>query len=201
MNTSLRKSLITLLLLLPFSVHGSVISSLLVFGDSLSDNGNAGILTGGATTPTPISGNTFIPSLPYDRGLLPPAFSNGPIWIEQFAADLGLALTPSLAGGNNFAVGGSRMGSAGGNPFTSVSDSVAAFVAANDVTAGEDLPSDALYVIWGGGNDARDALFAPPGPIRPDRTPARSQRTSPPPGPAGRNRCPGPRPTAPRRRG
>lgn len=164
-NTGLRKSLITLLLLLPFSVHGSVISSLLVFGDSLSDSGNAGILTGGVTTPTPISGNTFIPDFPYDRGLLPPALSNGPIWIEQFAAELGLPLTPSLAGGNDFAVGGSRMGSAGGNPFTSVSDSVAAFVMASDVTAGEDLPSDALYVIWGGGNDARDALFASPGPI------------------------------------
>jgi phospholipase/lecithinase/hemolysin len=50
-----------------------------VFGDSLSDTGNAG------------------------------RFSNGPVWVEYLAQKLGLPLKPARAGGNNFAVGGARL--------------------------------------------------------------------------------------------
>lgn len=52
---------------------------MVVFGDSLSDNGNAG------------------------------RFSNGPVWVEYLAERLGLPLTPSLAGGSNHAVGGALL--------------------------------------------------------------------------------------------
>jgi phospholipase/lecithinase/hemolysin len=52
---------------------------LVVFGDSLSDTGNAG------------------------------RFSNGPVWVEQLATRLNLELRPSQAGGSNFAVGGARL--------------------------------------------------------------------------------------------
>src|SRR3712207_6234235 len=52
---------------------------IVVFGDSLSDNGNAG------------------------------QFSNGPVWVEQLAGRLALVLRPSQMGGNNFAVGGARL--------------------------------------------------------------------------------------------
>ena len=51
---------------------------LVVFGDSLSDNGNAG------------------------------RFSNGPVWVEYLAEHFGAPLLPSRAGGSNFAVGGAR---------------------------------------------------------------------------------------------
>jgi outer membrane lipase/esterase len=51
---------------------------LVVFGDSLSDIGNAG------------------------------RFSNGPVWVEYLAERLGLALAPSARGGGNYAVGGAR---------------------------------------------------------------------------------------------
>jgi cholinesterase len=51
---------------------------LVAFGDSLSDNGNAG------------------------------RFSNGPVWVERLAKGLGLPLRPSRAGGTNHAVGGAR---------------------------------------------------------------------------------------------
>jgi phospholipase/lecithinase/hemolysin len=54
-------------------------AELVVLGDSLSDNGNAG------------------------------RFSNGPVWVEQLATRLGLMLRPSQAGGSNFAVGGARL--------------------------------------------------------------------------------------------
>jgi len=52
---------------------------LVVFGDSLSDTGNAG------------------------------RFSNGPVWVESLADRLGLKLSPSQRGGSNFAVGGARL--------------------------------------------------------------------------------------------
>jgi outer membrane lipase/esterase len=53
-------------------------SGLVVFGDSLSDNGNAG------------------------------RFSNGPVWVEFIAERIGVELKPSRAGGSNYAVGGAR---------------------------------------------------------------------------------------------
>lgn len=53
-------------------------SGLVVFGDSLSDSGNAG------------------------------RFSNGPVWVEVIAERLGIELKPSRAGGSNYAVGGAR---------------------------------------------------------------------------------------------
>jgi cholinesterase len=51
---------------------------LVVFGDSLSDSGNAG------------------------------RFSNGPVWVELLAKRLGLSLAPVRFGGTNLAVGGAR---------------------------------------------------------------------------------------------
>ena len=56
-----------------------------VFGDSLSDNGNAG------------------------------RSSNGPVWVEYLGERLGLTLKPSRTGGLNFAVGGARLDPGSGN--------------------------------------------------------------------------------------
>jgi phospholipase/lecithinase/hemolysin len=58
------------------SMHQPAFDQLVVFGDSLSDIGNAG------------------------------RFSNGPVWTERLAKALGLSLRPSDRGGQNFAVGG-----------------------------------------------------------------------------------------------
>src|SRR5262249_11534591 len=74
-------------------------TSLVVFGDSLSDVGNVFLATGGLTPPSP----------PYAPG----RFSNGPIWIDDLAAGLGLA-SPNpalLPGGTDFAFGGAESGS------------------------------------------------------------------------------------------
>ena len=81
-------------------------SNLVIFGDSLTDSGNnatvidtqlapPGTPPGTLRTPTPIDSPAFIPSLPYvsDR------YSNGPVWVEQFAAKLGLSAAPSVLGG------------------------------------------------------------------------------------------------------
>jgi outer membrane lipase/esterase len=61
------------------SEERAAFDQLVVFGDSLSDTGNAG------------------------------RFSNGPVWTEQLAEALKLPLRPSERGGQNFAVGGARV--------------------------------------------------------------------------------------------
>jgi phospholipase/lecithinase/hemolysin len=58
---------------------------IVVFGDSLSDNGNAG------------------------------RASNGPVWVEHLAERLGVSLKPSRTGGSNYAVGGARLDPRSGN--------------------------------------------------------------------------------------
>ena len=148
------------LLVLPLPSLAIPFSGLTVFGDSLSDNGNVSLLLAGQTTPVPISGNEFIPSAPYNRPApLLPALTNGPIWAEHLAGKLGLDLQPSLLGGDNYAFGGARLAGSGTVP-PSVRDQVDTFLGAIDSTPGPDAPIDTLYVVWGGGNDARDAVAA-----------------------------------------
>ena len=67
---------------------------IVVFGDSLSDPGNAFALTGENLTPPSygMSGVellTLIPDAPYAKG--GNHFSNGPTWIEDLGRALGLA--------------------------------------------------------------------------------------------------------------
>src|SRR5690348_16918677 len=62
-------------------------SNLYVFGDSLSDSGNNALVLAPNVTPTPISGNSFIPTFPYASG----HYTNGPVWAQDFASTLGLS--------------------------------------------------------------------------------------------------------------
>ncbi len=159
--SSFRLFLLVLVLVIPVNGNALPYSDIFVFGDSLSDTGNL-YLALGDTTPTPISDNGFIPSLPYDRGSqLLPALSNGPTWIELLADDLQLSLTPSLLGGNNYAFGGARMAPTG-DPSSppSIQEQVDTFISGIDISSDKDAPADALYSVWGGGNDARDAAVA-----------------------------------------
>ena len=113
-------------------------NSLYVFGDSLSDNGNAYLLTGGAVPPSP----------PYAQ-----RFSNGPVAVENLAAAFGIGLSPSALGGTNYAVGGATTGTASFiSPFlngTGISSQISAFTAAPPVFD----PARSLFVVWGGPND------------------------------------------------
>jgi outer membrane lipase/esterase len=124
---------------------GSPYSSMVVFGDSLSDSGNAALAVG-ATAPA-ITGNTYIPSHPYSPSA---DFSNGPVWASDVASALSLPLLPSFANGTNFAVGGATTG----GPFPSLLGQAAMYLA----STGNVASSTALYVVEGGGNDARAAL-------------------------------------------
>ena len=119
------------------SAQASAYSALYVFGDSLSDSGNVGVLSGGT-----------IPAPPYAPG----RFSNGPVWVETLAANLGLSATAALAGGTNWAFGGAVTG----GPFTSSTPTLTAQVSSFYLpSVGGVADPNALYVVWGGGNDVR----------------------------------------------
>jgi phospholipase/lecithinase/hemolysin len=76
----------------------SSFTGIYAFGDSLSDVGNLYYGLGGAFGPV---------SPPYFYG----RFSSGPVWVEDVSNALGLgAVTPSLFGGNDYAVGGASTG-------------------------------------------------------------------------------------------
>jgi len=124
-----------------------------VFGDSLSDPGNAFVLSRNLEVP-PF--DSLIPDAPYARGAL--HFSNGPTWVEQLSL-LEHAL-PSAGPGflapkafSNYAVGGARARLPGP---VDLSAQVRVF---EDEFRGH-APAGALYVVWTGGNDVRDALEA-----------------------------------------
>src|SRR4051812_45257100 len=106
---------------------------LIVFGDSLSDIGNAG------------------------------RFSNGPVWVETLARELGLELRPSSAGGSNYAIGGARA--------SDLRLQLHEFLGQPQPALGR-----ALIIVYGGGNDLRATLYgAPPEPTIRDAIDSLSQ--------------------------
>ncbi|NEP91117.1 MAG: SGNH/GDSL hydrolase family protein [Okeania sp. SIO2C2] len=115
-------------------------SDIYVFGDSLSDTGNAFIATGGLLPPSP----------PYFEGRT----SNGPLWIETLAPQLELTSNPGL----NFAVNGATTGFLNdtnnllpeGTPplLIGLQTQIDNFIAETPET-----DPDALYVVWAGAND------------------------------------------------
>lgn len=132
---------------------------IIVFGDSLSDPGNAFTLTHAQSTPPYDTLDALlIPDAPYAKG--GHHFSNGATWIEQLARSIGLASSagPAFqsagAKASNYAVGGARAYEDGKN--VNLSEQVKTFL----TDAGGRAPSDGLYVIEIGGNDVRDAMAA-----------------------------------------
>ncbi|NEP39664.1 MAG: SGNH/GDSL hydrolase family protein [Okeania sp. SIO2G4] len=118
----------------------SLFSDIYVFGDSLSDTGNAFVATGGLLPPSP----------PYFEGRT----SNGPLWIETLAPQLELTSNSSL----NFAVNGATTGFVNstnnllpeGTPplLIGLQTQIDNFIAETPET-----DPDALYVVWAGAND------------------------------------------------
>lgn len=164
MNRLLLALVLSVACLVASPAESSAYSSLFVFGDSISDSGNNAVVLAPNVTPVPISGNTFIPTFPYASG----HYTDGPVWAQDFAAALGLSANPSLLGGTNYAFGGARTGPLSPNPLPgglldpfppSLQTQVAFFLLQHANVA----PGDALYVVAGGGNDARDALLATAG--------------------------------------
>ena len=129
--------------------------SLVVFGTSLSDPGNAYVFTGGTNSPPEYSVDAFkVPSRPYDRG--GHHFSNGKTWIEQYAELVGLESNAAFANASpeatNFAVGAARAREDGKN--VNLPTQVGAFM----VKVGGVASPTAQYVIEMGSNDVRDSF-------------------------------------------
>lgn len=112
------------------------------FGDSLSDTGN-------------ISQATGFPPAPYTPGRFTGDFQDGTpgqVWVEYVSAHFGGSSVHSLAGGTNYAWGGARTGPDNAGLPPSLLDQHNFFL--NDVGGSAD--PDALYTVFGGGNDVRD---------------------------------------------
>jgi len=140
---------LTVVSLAPLPVSAAIYDQLVVFGDSLSDSGNNTLVIG-SNPGQIITGNTYVPSQTYGSGV----YSNGPVWATDAAAKLGVPLAPSLAGGTNYAYGGATTGQDGSNGGFPPS----LLTQANQYLAANTVSANALYVIAGGGNDARAAL-------------------------------------------
>lgn len=134
-------------------------NQIISFGASLSDPGNAFVLTGEQMKPPynalyPQEETLLIPSAPYAKG--GHHFSNGATWVEQFAQDVGLAGDANSAflwAGTNYAIGGARARYVGeNNLYAQVNMFLADF--------GPTVSGEALYTLEFGGNDIRDALEA-----------------------------------------
>lgn len=126
-------------------------SSLVVFGDSLSDDGNnfaAGLFNPGQV----VTGNSYIPSFTYGSHV----YSNGAVWADDFAAKIGVPLLPSSTiGGTDYAYGGATTGpNPSAFPFSLLTQAGAYLTATGNVAS-----ADALYVVAGGGNNARAVLL------------------------------------------
>jgi phospholipase/lecithinase/hemolysin len=150
---------VAFLLSTPARAAAQEYSEVVVFGDSLSDSGNAFALRGAANLPPDYGLDPLlIPGAPYARG--GHHFQNGATWIEQLARSLGVsgsarpAFQSSGAVARNFAVGGARAREDGIN--VNLPAQVAAYL---ERTGGTASPT-ALYVIAVGSNDVRDALVA-----------------------------------------
>ena len=148
---------------------GATISNLYIFGDSLSDPGNNAIRFGSNATASPpfnvtlqsdITGNSFIPTYPYATSY---QYTNGNVWAYQFVTLLGLpsAVAGPVLGGlgaNNYASAGAATGPLDNpGPVPSLLTQTATFVTSLGPAS---APTNALYVVAGGGNNARAAMTA-----------------------------------------
>jgi phospholipase/lecithinase/hemolysin len=110
-------------------------SDLYVFGDSLSDAGATYQRTGGLIPPSP----------PYAGRL-----SNGPVWVEYLASDLGIPFNPA----KDFAVFSATTGTANTNPLGNafglggLQQQITGYIATNQVA-----DPNALYVVYAGADD------------------------------------------------
>ncbi|MEO8995036.1 MAG: SGNH/GDSL hydrolase family protein, partial [Rhodanobacter sp.] len=124
---------ITAALLFSSAAVATDFSQVIVFGDSLSDNGNISLATAPSVQP-PFSFTT----------------NPGKVAIQNVASALGSTLAPSLTGGTDYAWGGAGIfnnspGTPGSIP--TVTNQVGSYL------TGGTVDGNALYSIWGGAND------------------------------------------------
>jgi outer membrane lipase/esterase len=141
-----------------YIAFASSFSDLTVFGDSLSDNGNAFLFTSGVVPGANYGSYTFP-----NTNLTTTHFSDGPnttpvaagpagIWVDQLATKLGVADPLPVASQNptasNYAVGGAETSSGA----QSIANQVALFTTSHPGGAS----ATGLYAFWGGANNVID---------------------------------------------
>jgi len=129
--------LIAIALLAASSAKASSYSGLVVYGDSLSDNGN---LYGVAAYP---------PSPPYYQG----RFSNGPVAAEQLAAMLGVPLYDFAFGGATTGIGNYVDNGTQTTLGTFGLPGMQGELALSAPILTPPLTTTALFMVWGGAND------------------------------------------------
>jgi len=109
-------------------------TNIFFFGDSLTDSGS------------------FKPVLPPGTGLF--TTNPGPVWSQVLAQRYGLTAIPANQGGTNFAEGGARVTGLPGVPATPPTGTATPIATQVTRLVGTGpLYGNALYVVWGGGND------------------------------------------------
>ncbi|URI10851.1 SGNH/GDSL hydrolase family protein [Aquincola tertiaricarbonis] len=166
-RNSVKRVLAAALLVMVSSAQAGF-SGVYLFGDSLTDTGNdgvvltqiqqAGIPVATTTDPAWVTSNAYVSTRPFDQG----SFTNGVAWAVPFAQALGVNLMPSLLGGTNYAYGGAETGRDGTDlcpvlcdfPY-SLKSQVGQYL-----KPGTSADPNALYVVAGGGNNARNTIGA-----------------------------------------
>ena len=135
---------LVLILSLGFAGNASAqsFSNVVVFGDSLSDSGNAA--TGSGLPP----GTSF-------------TTNPDPVWAEIIAGAFGASGQNSRAGGPNYAFGGACMNPATPCDFDDVPTVTEQISQHLSLRSGR-LDPNALYTIWGGLNDIADSALGDP---------------------------------------
>jgi outer membrane lipase/esterase len=120
--------------------------TMVTFGPSTSDNGNACNLNPTSCPPSP----------PYASG----RYSNGPLWIDTVAARYGASARPSRTGGTNFAYAGARTGTVPGVTTPPSVPSMVVQVEQHLASVGYAASPSTLYVVDAttAGNNIIDAL-------------------------------------------
>ncbi len=130
---------------MPPSLLANPFTSIVVYGDSLSDNGNI----------YAASGNTYPASPPYYNGRL----SNGPVTVEQMATTWGVPLYDFAYGGATTGIGNASDGGAPTSLGSLGLPGMQSELASTQGLLGSLVDfNTSLFVVWGGPNDFFSAL-------------------------------------------
>lgn len=121
------------------AAHADTFTTVVVYGDSLSDNGNLYKLTGGLAPLSP----------PYFQG----RFSNGPVAVEQLAAGYGANLVDFAYGGATTGIGNEGDGGTQTSFGAFHLPGIATEFAGSQTAIAPLLNPNTLFVVWGGAND------------------------------------------------
>ncbi len=151
------------------SLLAQAYTSIVVFGDSLSDTGNDAALSNAkygfsAQVPGPLTGYTN-GRFTDGTDTVPSARNYNGVWVEQLAAQLAAkpAVTASLNGGRNYAYGFATTNT-GTTQFTYGPGNALSFTVNNMgqqlstyLSTAPVINSTTLFVVWGGANDLLNA--------------------------------------------